>query len=78
LSVPIERPAVETPCIKVCRIDAQARLCTGCFRSLDEIAAWSRMSGAQRRSIMAELATRAPRVVAGPDAPATSEGSSAS
>ncbi|WP_103173389.1 DUF1289 domain-containing protein [Paracoccus sp. SY] len=30
---------IESPCIKVCVIDPATRLCTGCWRSLDEIAA---------------------------------------
>ncbi|ETX29567.1 DUF1289 domain-containing protein, partial [Roseivivax isoporae] len=29
---------VASPCIKVCVIDPRARLCTGCLRTLDEIA----------------------------------------
>ena len=29
-----------SPCIKVCVIDPASGLCTGCWRSLDEIAAW--------------------------------------
>jgi len=51
--------SLETPCIKVCRIDPHSGLCTGCLRSLDEIAAWGRMSSAERRRVMAELPRRA-------------------
>lgn len=49
---------IETPCIKVCTVDPASGLCVGCGRSLDEIARWSTMDAAERRRIMAELATR--------------------
>lgn len=29
-----------TPCIHVCELDAQSRLCRGCHRSAEEICAW--------------------------------------
>ncbi|MGB0660436.1 MAG: DUF1289 domain-containing protein [Mangrovicoccus sp.] len=49
---------IASPCIKICVIEPQSRLCTGCLRSLDEIAAWSGYSEAQRAEIMAELPAR--------------------
>jgi uncharacterized protein len=55
-----KRQEVESPCVKVCVIHPQTRLCTGCLRTLDEIAAWSRLSPEDRRAIMAELPARAP------------------
>ena len=39
---------VASPCINVCRMDADFALCLGCFRSLDEIAEWG-MAGDQRK-----------------------------
>ena len=54
-----KRAEIESPCIKVCVIHPEARLCTGCLRSIDEITGWSRMTGAGRSAIMAELPTRA-------------------
>ena len=53
-----KRDEVESPCIKVCVIQPQTRLCTGCLRSLDEISAWSRMSADARRAVLAELPSR--------------------
>ena len=50
---------IESPCIKVCVIDADRGLCTGCLRTLDEIAAWSRLTPEARRRIMDELPARA-------------------
>jgi len=48
---------ISTPCRKLCTLDA-AKVCRGCGRTLDEIAAWSRMSEAERRAIMADLPRR--------------------
>ncbi|MCV3272574.1 DUF1289 domain-containing protein [Roseobacter sinensis] len=52
------RDEIESPCIKVCVIQPEVRLCTGCLRSIDEITAWSRMSPEARRTVMAELPSR--------------------
>ena len=53
-----KRDEVQSPCIKICVIHPEARLCTGCLRSIDEITQWSRMSNEARAAIMAELPTR--------------------
>ncbi len=49
---------IESPCNKTCRIDPDTRLCIGCLRSIDEIAAWSRMTPEERRRVMAALPAR--------------------
>ncbi|KIN60579.1 DUF1289 domain containing protein [Sulfitobacter noctilucae] len=54
-----KRAEVESPCIKICVVHPEARLCTGCLRSIDEIGRWSRMDPAERREIMDELPGRA-------------------
>lgn len=51
---------VATPCTKVCTIDRESRLCIGCLRTIDEIAAWSRMSQEDRLRVMDELPARRP------------------
>jgi predicted Fe-S protein YdhL (DUF1289 family) len=50
---------VPSPCISVCRMDAAGRLCEGCLRTLDEIAAWSTLSTAEKRVVWARIAQRA-------------------
>ena len=55
-----KRDEVESPCINVCVIHPQTRLCTVCLRSIDEIARWSAMAPDERRAVMAELPGRAP------------------
>ncbi len=44
------------------------RWCEGCFRTLDEIAQWSRMSDAEKRAVWVLIEQRA----AGPGAPTVS------
>ncbi|SEQ66507.1 DUF1289 domain-containing protein [Thalassovita taeanensis] len=55
-----KRDEIASPCIKICVIHPQERICTGCLRSLDEIAQWSRMSHEARREVMEALPARAP------------------
>jgi hypothetical protein len=57
------RDEVDSPCIKICSIHPVERLCVGCYRTIEEITAWSRMSPETRRAVMAELPARAPRLV---------------
>lgn len=56
------REEIESPCIKLCVIHPETRLCTGCHRSIDEITAWSKMDPTERRRIMDELPARAPQL----------------
>lgn len=53
------RDEIESPCVKICVVHPESRLCTGCLRTIDEIGAWSRMSPEARRSVMADLPSRA-------------------
>ena len=54
------RETVESPCIKLCvRASARRGLCLGCYRSIEEIAAWASMTPEARRAVMAELPGRA-------------------
>ena len=50
-----KRAEIESPCVKICVIHPEARLCVGCYRSIEEIGAWSRLSPEARQGIMAEL-----------------------
>lgn len=49
---------IKTPCIKVCVVDGETGLCLGCYRKLNEVAAWSRFSDAERDRILSELPDR--------------------
>ena len=49
---------MESPCTKVCVMDAENRYCLGCKRTLGEIAGWSEMADAERAAVMAQLPAR--------------------
>ncbi|MEL6801492.1 MAG: DUF1289 domain-containing protein [Pseudomonadota bacterium] len=53
-----QREEIASPCIKICVIQPETRLCTGCHRSIEEITAWSRMTPSAREAIIAELPSR--------------------
>jgi len=53
-----QRDEVDSPCAKVCLVHPDQRICVGCGRTIDEIAAWSAMTPEARRAIMAELPSR--------------------
>ncbi|MDE2133874.1 MAG: DUF1289 domain-containing protein [Alphaproteobacteria bacterium] len=53
---------IQSPCIKVCAVDAATGLCTGCARTLDEIARWGSMSDTERAEVMRVLKERKARL----------------
>lgn len=55
-----KRDEIASPCTKICVIHPDARICTGCLRSMDEIAGWGRLSNEDRAEIMAALPDRRP------------------
>jgi len=48
----------DSPCKKICVMHPGARICIGCFRTIDEIAQWGRLDAEARKTIMAELDSR--------------------
>ena len=62
-SLPGSDPA--SPCIGVCVIHPQTRLCEGCFRTLEEIAGWWDYRPDQKRAVLAELDQRLARILDG-------------
>ena len=57
-----KRDEIDSPCVKLCSIHPDERICVGCFRSLEEIGAWSSLSSKVRLDIMAKLPSRASRI----------------
>lgn len=56
---------ISTPCIRVCILDPETRLCEGCGRTPDEIGAWYRLREEERLRVMATLEERMRRAFAG-------------
>lgn len=42
---------VPSPCISICRMNADSGLCEGCYRTLDEIREWSAMDDASKKRV---------------------------
>jgi hypothetical protein len=42
----------------VCKLDPRTGWCEGCWRTIDEIAAWSTMSDADKRAVWMQLRQR--------------------
>ena len=57
MSTPAPR-AVASPCVSLCRMDADSGWCLGCLRTLDEIASWGLLDDAGKREVMQRLGPR--------------------
>ncbi|WP_170414540.1 DUF1289 domain-containing protein [Ruegeria atlantica] len=57
-----KRNEVESPCIQICVVHPTERICTGCYRTIDEITRWSKMDSDERAEIMEDLPARKPRL----------------
>ena len=53
-----KRNEIESPCIQVCVVHPETRMCVGCNRTIDEIGSWSTMTSEARATIMAALPSR--------------------
>jgi predicted Fe-S protein YdhL (DUF1289 family) len=52
------QPHVPSPCLSVCVMDPQTDMCAGCWRSLEEIGVWSRMSDEAKRQVWQRIQQR--------------------
>lgn len=49
---------IDSPCVKICTLDARSGVCLGCGRTVGEISRWIAMDDAERARIIAELPRR--------------------
>lgn len=54
-----KREEIASPCIKICMLHPEARICVGCYRTGEEIARWSAYTPAERERLMQTLPDRA-------------------
>ncbi len=50
----------KSPCVGLCHIDPLLALCRGCWRSLDDISAWSGLNDKDRQTIIKASLARHP------------------
>ena len=61
--IPVKQPnsmsidPLTSPCVRMCTLD-DANVCLGCYRTIDEICAWSQASLDERRGILARAIHR--------------------
>ncbi|MGH1359412.1 MAG: DUF1289 domain-containing protein [Burkholderiaceae bacterium] len=48
------QPDPPSPCVSICRLDTAGN-CTGCFRTVEEIAAWSTMNNQDKHRVLARI-----------------------
>ncbi|MCB1833595.1 MAG: DUF1289 domain-containing protein [Geminicoccaceae bacterium] len=53
-----ELPDIPSPCLGICRIDADTRQCVGCLRTAREIARWPYADNEERFAIVQALRER--------------------
>ncbi|CUI79399.1 DUF1289 domain-containing protein [Cognatishimia activa] len=56
------RAEISSPCVSLCGIHPTAEICTGCYRTMDEILEWGRYTEDHRLKLMSELPSRASRL----------------
>ena len=49
---------VPSPCVSICAIDPAGGYCLGCYRTLDEVAAWISFTAAERLAVWDAIAAR--------------------
>lgn len=48
-----------SPCVSICTVDKETKMCIGCFRTLKEIGGWRSMTLDQKRDVVAACKVRA-------------------
>lgn len=48
----------QSPCVRICKMDAASGWCIGCYRTLEEIAGWSRYSATEKAAVLEKLPPR--------------------
>jgi predicted Fe-S protein YdhL (DUF1289 family) len=49
---------VPSPCVSLCKMDAERLYCMGCLRTIEEIIGWSKADDDTKRGIWAEIRRR--------------------
>ena len=56
MTTPQREPA--SPCTKICTLDPRTDICIGCYRTLNEIAGWSKYTAEQKWDVLGKLEAR--------------------
>ena len=58
MRTPTHPAAIPSPCVSLCKLDVERQFCMGCFRTIEEIMAWSKADEAYKRQVWTEIARR--------------------
>ena len=47
-----------SPCVKICRMDAESGFCIGCFRTMEEIIMWGKLTAPEKDRVFSQLEKR--------------------
>ncbi len=47
-----------SPCVKICRMDSESGFCIGCFRTLEEIIMWGKLTDPEKDRVYDQLEKR--------------------
>ena len=57
------RNEIDSPCVKICLIHQEEKICIGCFRTMSEITNWSKFNTQKRETIQSKLKLRASKLI---------------
>jgi predicted Fe-S protein YdhL (DUF1289 family) len=61
-NIPPDAPELATPvpspCVSLCKMDADRMYCMGCLRTIPELVAWGKADDAYKRGVWAEIRRR--------------------
>lgn len=43
---------IESPCVDICQMNPNTGICTGCFRTMDEISLWIELSDDEKQEVL--------------------------
>ena len=46
---------IKSPCVDVCKIDPESRVCLGCNRTIEEIANWRSLNDSEKKKILTKV-----------------------
>ncbi len=49
---------IKSPCISICKLDSESKICTACKRTLGEISKWSSLNDEEKIKIIESLKLR--------------------
>lgn len=57
-SAEAQKNEVPSPCIGICKMDAEHGWCSGCFRNIEELTGWSSASNESKRVVWRQIKER--------------------